>query len=101
MIGAPKESCSKRRPRKPRRRASGGCAWPRRRCWIETARADFTQEASEEPSLRQLLSSSPQLEPAAVQGAVRAASAQLDESTSLYEFTRVINDATARSRNAS
>jgi len=59
---------------------------------IETARADFTQEASEEAALRQLLSSSLQLEPAAVQELLQAASAQLDESTSLYEFTRVIND---------
>ena len=59
---------------------------------IETARADFTQEASEEAALRQLLSSSLELEPAAVQELLQAASAQLDESTSLYEFTRVIND---------
>ena len=59
---------------------------------IETARADFTQDASEEAALRQLLSSSLQLEPAAVQELLQAASAQLDESTSLYEFTRVIND---------
>ena len=59
---------------------------------IETARADFTQDASEEAALRQLLSSSLELEPAAVQELLQAASAQLDESTSLYEFTRVIND---------
>ena len=59
---------------------------------IETARADFTQEASEQAALEQLLSSSLQLEPAAVRELLEAASSRLDESTSLYEFTRVIND---------
>lgn len=59
---------------------------------IETARADFTQEASEQAALEQLLSSSLQLDPAAVRELLEAASSRLDESTSLYEFTRVIND---------
>lgn len=59
---------------------------------IETARADFTQEASEQAALEHLLTSSLQLEPAAVRELLEAASCRLDESTSLYEFTRVIND---------
>jgi uncharacterized tellurite resistance protein B-like protein len=59
---------------------------------IETARADFTQEASEQAALEQLLSSSLQLDRAAVRELLEAASNRLDESTSLYEFTRVIND---------
>lgn len=59
---------------------------------IETARADFTQEPSEQAALEQLLSSSLQLDPAAVRELLEAASSRLDESTSLYEFTRVIND---------
>ena len=49
---------------------------------IETARADFTQDASEEAALKQLLCSSLQLEQDQV----------LDQATSLYDFTRVIND---------
>jgi uncharacterized tellurite resistance protein B-like protein len=59
---------------------------------IETARADFTQEASEQAALESLLSSSLQLDPAAVRKLLEAASSRLDDSTSLYEFTRVIND---------
>lgn len=59
---------------------------------IETARADFTQDDSEQAALERLLSSSLQLDPAAVHELLEAASSQLDESTSLYEFTRVIND---------
>jgi len=59
---------------------------------IETARADFTQEASEQAALEQLLCSSLQLDRAAVRELLEAASSRLDDSTSLYEFTRVIND---------
>ena len=59
---------------------------------IETARADFSQEASEQAALEQLLSTSLQLDPAAVRELLEAASNRLDDSTSLYEFTRVIND---------
>lgn len=59
---------------------------------IETARADFSQDASEEDALEQLLSSSLELDRQAVHELVEAATRQLDGSTSLYEFTRVIND---------
>ena len=59
---------------------------------IETARADFTQDASEEAALKQLLCSSLQLEQDQVQELLTQAAEQVDRSTSLYEFTRVIND---------
>jgi uncharacterized tellurite resistance protein B-like protein len=59
---------------------------------IETARADFTQGADEEAVLEALLCSSLGLTKSSVQALVAQASEQLDTSTSLYEFTRVIND---------
>ena len=59
---------------------------------IETARADFTHDASEEAALKQLLCSSLQLEQDQVQELLTQAGDQVDRSTSLYEFTRVIND---------
>ena len=59
---------------------------------IETARADFTQDASEEAALKQLLCSSLQLAQEQVQELLTQAAEQVDRSTSLYEFTRVIND---------
>ena len=59
---------------------------------IETARADFTQGAEEEAALATLLSSSLRLDANEVQSLIIQAAAQVDESTSLYEFTRVIND---------
>ena len=59
---------------------------------IETARADFTQGAEEEEALAALLSKSLRLDASEVQALITQASAQVDESTSLYEFTRVIND---------
>lgn len=59
---------------------------------IETARADFTQGADEQVVLETLLCSSLGLTKSSVQELVAQASEQLDTSTSLYEFTRVIND---------
>ena len=59
---------------------------------IETARADFTQDAQEEQALEQLLSRALQLDTEEVHELVAAAQARVDESTSLYEFTRGIND---------
>ena len=59
---------------------------------IETARADFNQGAEEEAALAALLSKSLRLDASEVQQRVTQATAQVDESTSLYEFTRVIND---------
>ena len=59
---------------------------------IETARADFTQDGAEQAALEELLSSALGLEKVEVHELVEQASNQVDESTSLYEFTRVIND---------
>jgi uncharacterized tellurite resistance protein B-like protein len=59
---------------------------------IETARADFTQSAEEEATLEKLLATALKLSASEVHELVRSASERVDESTSLYEFTRVIND---------
>ncbi|NND68339.1 MAG: TerB family tellurite resistance protein [Halioglobus sp.] len=59
---------------------------------IETARADFTQAADEETAMAALLSDALQLPGSEVAELLQDAEDQVDESTSLYEFTRVIND---------
>ena len=59
---------------------------------IETARADFTQDAEEQAAMEQLLSSSLQLDKQQVHKLVVAAENKVDDATSLYEFTREIND---------
>lgn len=59
---------------------------------IETARADFTQAAAEEDVLPHLLSHVLDLDEQAVQALVDAAGRSVDEATSLYEYTRLIND---------
>lgn len=59
---------------------------------IETARADFTQDKAEQDALEQLLSGSLQLGRDEVHTLIEQAANRVDESTSLYEFTRVIND---------
>ncbi|MEZ5567955.1 MAG: TerB family tellurite resistance protein [Halioglobus sp.] len=59
---------------------------------IETARADFTQDASEQAALERLLTRSLSLEPADVKALIADAESRVDDATSLYEFTRVIND---------
>ena len=59
---------------------------------IETARADFTQDAEEDAALESLLTRALELEQAEVHGLIEEASERVDEATSLYEFTRVIND---------
>lgn len=59
---------------------------------IETARADFTQDASEQAALERLLTQSLALEPADVKALIADAESRVDDATSLYEFTRVIND---------
>jgi uncharacterized tellurite resistance protein B-like protein len=59
---------------------------------IETARADFTQDAAEQAAMEQLLSSSLKLDKHEVHELVVAAENKVDEATSLYEFTREIND---------
>jgi len=59
---------------------------------IETARADFSEGDEEESALKALLCSTLGLNRAEVGELVAQASAELDEATSLYDFTRVIND---------
>jgi uncharacterized tellurite resistance protein B-like protein len=59
---------------------------------IETARADFTQDETEQAALERLLCATLELEPAEVRALVDAAGKRVDEATSLYQFTRVIND---------
>jgi uncharacterized tellurite resistance protein B-like protein len=59
---------------------------------IETARADFTEDATEQAALEELLSGALQLDKRQVHELVVAAGNRVDEATSLYEFTRVIND---------
>ncbi len=59
---------------------------------IETARADFTQSGQEQVALEQLLSKSLSLSHTEVHELVELATEKVDNSTSLYEFTRVIND---------
>ena len=59
---------------------------------IETARADFTQDEAEQEAMKALLSQSLGLSIVKVHELMMAAGAQVDEATSLYEFTRVIND---------
>jgi uncharacterized tellurite resistance protein B-like protein len=59
---------------------------------IETARADFTQDAEEEATLERLLCDSLSLSREEVHALIEQASTRVDAATSLYEFTRVIND---------
>ncbi len=59
---------------------------------IETARADFTQDAAEQAALVPLLCRTLKLQAEEVGELVEAAQEQVDEATSIYEFTRVIND---------
>ncbi len=58
---------------------------------VETARADFAQDAAERTKLIQLLTTSLQLGQDEVSQLVTAAEQRVDVATSLYEFTRVIN----------
>ncbi|MEH6582532.1 MAG: TerB family tellurite resistance protein [Halioglobus sp.] len=59
---------------------------------IETARADFTQDGQEEAALEVLLSGALELPAIEVHDLIALANQQVDEATSLYEFTREIND---------
>jgi uncharacterized tellurite resistance protein B-like protein len=59
---------------------------------VETARADFTASDVELSKLTQLLTTALKLEPAEVTELVNAAREQVEDATSLYEFTKVINE---------
>jgi len=59
---------------------------------VETARADFQQDAGEEQAMKRLLTESLGLPSGEVHDLVSAATARVDDAVSLYEFTREIND---------
>lgn len=59
---------------------------------IETARADFCQTKEEQQAMESLLSSELRLDAQQIQQLVLEAQARVDKATSLYEFTREIND---------
>jgi uncharacterized tellurite resistance protein B-like protein len=59
---------------------------------IEVARADFTQDANEERAMANLLCNSLQLGRDDVEVLLRDATERVDTATSLYEFTRLVND---------
>jgi uncharacterized tellurite resistance protein B-like protein len=59
---------------------------------VETARADFTESEVEMRKLTQLLTTALELEEAEVRELVDAAQERVEDATSLYEFTRVINE---------
>ncbi len=59
---------------------------------VETARADFAQDPAEITRLGELLATALRLEAAEVSALVAAARDSVEEATSLYDYTRVIND---------
>lgn len=59
---------------------------------IETARADFTQDGQEEAAMERLLCDGLELPESEVRELIALANDKADEATSLYEFTRLIND---------
>lgn len=59
---------------------------------IETARADFTQDEAEQEAMESLLCTTLKLDDKEVKTLLKQASVKVDESISLYEFTRLIND---------
>lgn len=59
---------------------------------IETARADFTQDGVEEASMTTLLQGSLDLTGEDVEELLRLANREVDAATSLYQFTRTVND---------
>lgn len=59
---------------------------------VETARADFNESSIEMTKLTQLLPTVLELEPAEIRSLVSAAQERVEDATSLYEFTRVINE---------
>lgn len=59
---------------------------------VETARADFSQNTTELAKLGQLLTSALKLSDDEVQALVTAAQASVEDATSLYDYTRVINE---------
>ena len=59
---------------------------------IETARADFGEESSEQAAIRKLLQRELTLSDQEVSDLLEEAADQVDSATSLFEFTRLVND---------
>ncbi len=59
---------------------------------IETARADFTQDGVEETSMAAMLKAGLDLSDTEVEELLQLANEEVDAATSLYQFTRTIND---------
>ncbi|WP_439107481.1 TerB family tellurite resistance protein [Congregibacter sp.] len=59
---------------------------------IEVARADFAQDAEEEAAMARLLVDTLSLDKDTVDELLKDASKVVDKATSLYEFTRLVND---------
>lgn len=59
---------------------------------IETARADFTQDGVEETSMTAMLKAGLDLTDTEVEELLQLANDEVDAATSLYQFTRTIND---------
>lgn len=59
---------------------------------VEVARADFTQDADEERAMLLVLSDTLNVDTEQLTALVTEAEGAVDQATSLYEFTRLIND---------
>ena len=59
---------------------------------IEVARADFEQDATEEAAMARLLKTTLHLDEQDLETLLRQADAAVDKATSLYEFTRLVNE---------
>lgn len=59
---------------------------------VEVARADFAQDAEEESAMAKLLVTTLSLDEKTVNELLAEASDTVDNATSLYEFTRLVND---------
>jgi len=59
---------------------------------MEVARADFTQDADEEAAMAKLLSETLDLDSGTINQLLVEAGEAVDKATSLYEFTRLVND---------
>jgi len=59
---------------------------------LETARADFTQDAQEQAAMQTALLETLSVSADEVDEILQLAASRVDEATSLYQFTRLIND---------
>lgn len=59
---------------------------------METARADFTQDAAEQAAMQSVLVETLSVSEQELKEIINLAEARVDEATSLYQFTRLIND---------